>query len=623
MCRRLLAFLTLLAVAPCASAQIGVLSTSSDEWLNKPYRLSIQLHVDEHPLMTPAFRSGLLREVRDTLQGDLGQVCDIEISDQASATMKEIAAKGWGALDRTHLINEQKTHYVRVRFLEGGQFELEARQVDGYTGLVSSRRKAQTTDRQWVARQIALMIGQDFGMVGVAKEINGKTVRVLLKGAKLGEPDSIRIQAGEVLAISEMRLLGGRLSGTLQPHAILYVTGVQSGQGEATARLFKRFGDTAKMERVERGVQGFRVIKLGTGWAPLRLRIIDSKTKDPIPGISVSIARGGFETGQDVALGATDAQGRISSTEVFRNIAFVWISQGGVTRSPLPLPLLDDGVIEFRLAGTQEAARLVEFNIVYNSWLRRLTEANVVFDGKIRLIKELFAKGKEREAIVEGNELHTRMVEDATSLRDGLSKLQDQAGESGEIAKGKAALAAKQLERFTQQLSGFEEQLKEWEDPSPAARKVREGRIHEQTPDPVAAIEAYKEALKLDPSRAVASKRLKILQEAWEKKDPKLLEARTYIFETWPTITDSDQMELQLGKITDAIKAIKQHGDYVTALKLYRANVAHRERLLGIRQQLQPDVKDIDAAIEKQIDGLVEKINEMNDTALDLVEKSR
>jgi tetratricopeptide (TPR) repeat protein len=301
----------------------------------------------------------------------------------------------------------------------------------------------------------------------------------------------------------------------------------------------------------------------------------------------------------------------------------VWISQGGVTRSPLPLPLLDDGVIEFRLAGTQEAARLVEFNIVYNSWLRRLTEANVVFDGKIRLIKELFAKGKEREAIVEGNELHTRMVEDATSLRDGLSKLQDQAGESGEIAKGKAALAAKQLERFTQQLSGFEEQLKEWEDPSPAARKVREGRIHEQTPDPVAAIEAYKEALKLDPSRAVASKRLKILQEAWEKKDPKLLEARTYIFETWPTITDSDQMELQLGKITDAIKAIKQHGDYVTALKLYRANVAHRERLLGIRQQLQPDVKDIDAAIEKQIDGLVEKINEMNDTALDLVEKSR
>jgi tetratricopeptide (TPR) repeat protein len=590
------------------------------EWLESPYQLTVQLHVQEHPLMTPAFVKGLERELGDTLQGDLNKICNVVVTTQKSQTMEDIVSKGWSVLDALNRIDDKKTHYVRVLYHEGGEYEIQSRQVDGYTGTVTPLRKARTTDRLWVSRQAALMVTQDFGMAGLVNVADSvdKVVRVRLKGANLAQPDSIRLQAGEVMGLIKVMKQGDKVSAAPVEGALLYVTSVQGGDNVAT-QLFSRF--PVDIKKKERGKDPeYRVVKLGTRWAPLQLRVVDRETRLPISGVGVSICPGGdFEKG-GTPIGATDAQGRVRSKEIYRNLAFVRLTQPGRNPVNLPLPLLDDQFADCMLAGNALAQRNQEFLFVLRGWQRRRTEAFTTLNGGTQELNKLLRKDKEREALDEAKKLLAQVDEDITALRNELDSITNkQAAEVGE----QAVAAAKGESIYIDQLNAGKEKLVELiqdlETPSPASRKIREAREFEEKGDAAQAIEAYDAALKLDPSRKKIETYVAGLKKVWNIKAPDLDKARKFIFEAWPAL-DPNELDEHEKELDDAVKALEKHSDNLSALKLFKVNLEHREKLSTARSSLNDNNAD-DQEKAVRIDKIIDIIGKYNRRILELMEK--
>ena len=87
------------------------------EWSKTPYRLTLVIHVDEHPLLTPVFASRVRDEVRDALQRDLGGLCKVE-AEPDHPLMQDILQRGWSTLDnRKYTIDELKQITAHYRAL--------------------------------------------------------------------------------------------------------------------------------------------------------------------------------------------------------------------------------------------------------------------------------------------------------------------------------------------------------------------------------------------------------------------------------------------------------------------------------------------------------------------------
>jgi hypothetical protein len=532
--------------------------------------------------------------------------------------MEDIVAKGWQELDkRAHPIDDKKTHYVRVLYHEGGQYEVQSRQEDGYTGMVTPLRKNRTTDRRWVARQAALMITQDFGMVGVVTETVKDVVRIKFKGAGLGQPDSIRVQAFDVLALTRLKSTRG-ITSTPVESALLYVTSVQ-GSESATTQLFSRF-PVELNKKVERSQIGYRVVKLGTCWAPLQVRVVDRETKQPIAGVGISICPGGDEK-QAKPIGATDPQGRVRSQEIYRNVAFVRLTQPGRNAINIPLPLLDDRFIDCFLAGNELVARRADFEYHLRAWARRVTEAHSYLNGEWASIRDLLRKDKEQEAVRKAKDLSTKLQEDMVALRGDLDTLiGTHAPPAGEGAVTEAKRQQTYIDELAARVEKILELIKDIEDPSPASRKIREARDFEEMGEAAKAIEAYDEALKSDPSRTKIKDYVAGLKKVWNIKAPDLDKARTFIFDTWPEM-DPTELDTKEKDLDDAIKALEKHSDNLSALKLFKANVNHREKLNNARSSLNPDTNENDQESAQRIDKILGMLVKYNTRVLEVMER--
>src|SRR5262245_61668887 len=137
-----------------------------------PYTLKVAVRVADQPLLTktPVFKEQLLRELRQGLRGALGAMADVQVIDAAQVKpadlpplWKVVVDKGLQAgLDRPPRDPSPiKTHFVNIDYVDG-QYEIEARQYDGLTGMASPTvRRERTADRQFVARAVTLMLDRD------------------------------------------------------------------------------------------------------------------------------------------------------------------------------------------------------------------------------------------------------------------------------------------------------------------------------------------------------------------------------------------------------------------------------------------------------------------------------
>ena len=607
--RLILAVVCLDAVTPAVRAQLD------PEWLKKPYRLTLVLHVDPHPVLTGAYVGQLQRDLREALQRDLRDAGTVELITE-HPLLSDILKQGWGALDRQHAIDEVKLHFVRVRFADG-QYEVEARQVDGSTGLVSPLRRVRTPDRLWVARLAALTIGQDFGVAGELGETTGTVVRLRVKGNVKGPSSVLRVEPGEVFALAQVRQgRDGRPRGVRVPDALLYVVDVRDG--ECMTRLFHRYENPLQADRT---VLGYRALKLGTRHAPLELRVVDARTGEPLPGCAVTASPTGFDTPQVVDLGATDAQGRVRSKELFRDVAFVRLTLGGRPRAQMPVPLVDDQPVEVRINLSPEAEAFAEFEYRYRQWARRVGELSLQVDEEVRQITALDRQDQTQAAVAKARALAARLKEDIPPLRQHWEAVKASGKGAGQPAEALIAQGERALAALAAQAQSLEDYVQREENPTSAQKLVKQARLLEEAAEAEEAIRLYQEALTLDPNQPAMQAHLKKLQAAWQLKGEAHRQARVFIYETWGRLP-WEELERNLPRAREALRTCETAGDFLSARKLAKVNLAHLERLAGVLGQLAPATSAEDQEKAQLIARLADGLGDLNRRIGEFLERS-
>jgi hypothetical protein len=573
----------LLAQPPAPPATPMGPTTPVDSWRQAPYHLTLVLHVDPHPLLTPVFVARLRDEVRDALQRDLGAICTVDVLTD-HPLLQDILERGWGTLDnRKFTVDDNKLHFLRVNY-DNGQYTIQGRQVDGSTALVSPLRKVHTPDRLWVSRLCALTAAQDFGMVAQVGKVDLKTIQLLIKGTGKEDPESVKIRVGDVFALAEVRQgSDGKPQGLPVPDAYLVISDVRPG--ECTGRLFSRYKDPIK-QKPDRQSLGYRALKLGTQRAPLQLRVVDAITKEPLPGCGVKVFPSGFEALQAEEL-TTNAQGRVRSKDTYKNVVFVQLSIAGVKRAEVPFPLLSDLPIEYPLSGSQEADALARLDYRNRQWNRQVREFDLSMDIDAGVLRDITAKSGDKAAVEKCKEIVAKQQGDLTQLVRDLEEVRD-AGQGapqqlldGTIARGQKAIAA-----LRNKAKAFEEFITDIDNPAKIAAK--NGRLAEKAYDAPTAIAAYEQSLKLEPDEDV-SKRLARVRKAWQLKggpNDAHAQARKYINDTWGTL-EGEALEKGLPIVKNHFKAVQDsNGDIFTAYKLYKVSQEHLQKLTALRDQI-------------------------------------
>jgi len=581
----------LLVVPALLFAQPGTTAGSAppvapvDAWRKEPYQLTLVLHVDPHPLLTPVFVARLRDEVRDALQRDLGRICKVEVLPD-HPLLQDILQRGWSTLDnRKFTIDDTKLHFLRVGY-ENGQYTIQGRQVDGSTALVSPLRKAHTPDRQWVSRLCALTAAQDFGMVAQVGKVDLRTVQLLIKGSGAADPESVAVRTGEVFALAEIRQgSDGKPQGIPVPDAYLVVSDVR--EGECTTRLFSRYRDPIK-QKPDRQLLGYRALKLGTQRAPLQLRVVDAVTREPLPGCGVKVYPSGFDALQAEEL-TTNAQGRVRTKDTYKNVVFVRLSIAGVDRAEVPFPLLSDGPIEYPLSGSQEADAIARLEYRNRQWLRQVRELDLSMDGDAASIRDIITKSGEQAAAGKAKEIASRLQGDIDQLARELEEVRDSGRGAppqlldATINRGQKAITA--LKAKTKAFSEFAEEV---QNPTPAKIALKKARLADRAFDAPAAIAGYEESLKLDENQPEVKDRLDKIRRAWQIKGGPTgphAQARKYIFEVWGTLEGED-LEKGLPAIKNHFKSLQGSDDFFTGYKLFKANQEHLQKLTALRDQL-------------------------------------
>lgn len=614
-------FLFSVSLCLCGS---NPLHANLDPELKQPYRLQVVLHIAKHPSLTDVFRDQVERELRDGLSAALGDLARVEVVRQ-HPRLPDVLEKGLQqGLDGWKELSNTKTHFVLIDFVRD-QYEIQARQHDGLTGQPSAVvRRERVPDRRFVSRAAALLLDLDFGLVGtITDRGDGQTVRVTLKGAGLGVPLERWVRKGEVFALVRISQGAGGRWPFRVPYALLQVEETTK-EGVCVCKLYHRYTDPLAMGS---GTLGYRCIKLGTTQAPLRLRFVEEEAKSPTPrpNLQVNVRREGFR-GEEATReqGTTNADGvfQTSPDKPYRHLAFVTVLDGGTEKARIPVPIIDDRPTIVGISVRAEVG--TPLLIRRNLWIQRLYENLLVQAELFKQLNELAAKPEQRPLALERAQSGlkalqadvTNSVQELNSLRKGVQEL------SGatrlDLSDGEQRIAdlrkiGVQLQEF---ISGLEKVLKEENDPKrrELLAKIERARLLETEAEFGEAIGLYQEVLKGGefPELKV---RVEKLSAAWELKDAKHRQARTFIYETWPKL-ELRGLKDRLAQGQVALEACKEAGDTLSPQKLLKATVAHVTKLNELEATLMPmviadDIKTAELVAEVR-EGLSKLIQDVS-----------
>jgi hypothetical protein len=590
---------------------------------DSPYQLQIVLRIADHPPLTAAFRDQVKRELRASLQDAFADLARVEIVD-AHPLLKEIDSKGLqAALEGWKNISSQKTHFVMIDFRDG-QYTVQAGQHDGFTGLASPiTRSARTPDREFVARTAALLLEQDFGLVGTLEgNARGSEVRMILKAAGLGISMDRWIKENDVFAIAQIKKTGGGLRSTRVPWALLKVVEV-SKDGVCRCQLFNRFKDPLEKSPA---VLGYRCLKLGTTTAPLRLRLVNSKDMMPLAGQAVAVSAGDFSA-KPKEERSTQADGSLETHDPFQNIAFVRVMDvGGEVRAQVPVEILGDRVVILSLDRQSDSEG--QFTLSRTRLVRRLYES-------IQVVGELFQElNRKIEARAGPEALETaqrglKAIDgDIASFKDELAGLQKAALQMTkssrttplDLTEGERRL--KELQAKRDELNRFAENLNKalQEVNSPENQRLRaqiaQAQLAENNGEFDQAIQLYEDIFKKGGDQSAISGHLKKLKASWAVKDKQHQGARDFIYGDWPKYTTAQQMKQNLADARKAFQICQNADDKLSPLKLLKSNIDHTVQLNKESEGLEPEKSEDDRTkfqtIADVADGLKKLTEEIN-----------
>jgi hypothetical protein len=612
-----------LALMALAAAFFAVPARAQDE-LHSPYDLTIVLHVAEHRLLGEVFRERLTRELRDGLQAALGDLARVRVVS-SHPRLRDVLRNGLDrALDGWVERSTGKTHFVLID-IAGAEYEIQARQHDGPTGRAGRVvRRDRTRDRDVVARAAALLVAQDFGLLGtVLTEPDGqKLVRVEMKAGALG-PLGRWLRKGQVFEILPP---GG---GAAKEWALLQLQEPPSEadrSGVVVCRLLNRY-------RLEGSLIGFRCLLLGTTKGPLRLRFVQERTRGvhtPLDHtLTLVLRRAGFSGEDSTRLAkSTDPAGWVDTTRdgergVFEDVAFVSITGGIPPPLPqVPVAILDDRPVFIPVAATVESGSSL-FAARKATWERSVADSCLVQASLFKELLDLSAKSESRaQAMQKARAGLQRTKDEFNALKSEREALAQEAARAGSVAFNptREDQRLKELQDGENSLRNFlgEQEQIERDENDPKKREwrsqIQRARLLEQDVEIGKAIAIYEKVLKegmVDPELRKYRDQLKAM---WEPKSQRHREARAFIYNVWPTL-DNFGLKQRLPEAEQAFAECRQVKDLISPRKLFKATEAHAVRMKKELDGYQPKINIDDEAparlIEEVTPGLTKLANDI------------
>jgi hypothetical protein len=578
-----------------------VSSASAQGEASKPYELHIVVHVAQNRLLTDVFRDRIERELHDGVQAALGDMGRVKVMHE-HPRLPEVLSRGLKqALDGWSQRDDVKTHFVLIDF-SGVHYEIQARQYDGTIGRASPVvRRDRTRDRDFVAKAAALLLKQDFGVLGTVlsgAEGPQEIVKVELRGGVLGDL-SRWVQNDDVFALAPP---GGGTTPALR-WSLLQVQEPpreDARDGTCVCRFFHRY-------RVVGGIAGYRCIKLGTIQAPLRLRWVQE-----VPGggtrplkvnttLTVDIRRHGFSGEEATKLShGVKPNGTLETVRdgdkgLFQNVAFLVVSSGAADRTQpqVPVALVDEEPVFIEINASQDPSTL--FSMHRAAWQSDVYETWLVQVSLFKDLESLSAKGEARDKIIEKaerglkrsqSERETLTERKQELLKESSPKPLDTTREDRrlqEMADGERA-----LEQFIAQQKKIEAtendpKMKRWRS------EVERAKLLEKDLEIGKAIVIYQGIQKEGFQDPDLDKRVKTLQEMWKTADAEHEDARNFIYRVWPTL-DTARLEENLVQAHKALDKCKSVRDLVSIKKLLKGAEIHADRLTKELSELSPEL---------------------------------
>jgi hypothetical protein len=598
-----------------------------DAELTTPYKVQVVLRVAPNRLLTPIFKEQLRRDLQRGLQGALGAMGEVEVIDLADVApdkqeplWKEVAAKGLQAgLDGSGKgTSAVKTHFVNVDFVDG-QYEIQARQYDGLTGLASPAvRRERTSDRQFVARTAALLVDRDFGLVGTLSDGgDGKMVRVAFKGGGLKVPLDRWVKKGDVFGLVQVSADG---RSTRLPWTVLQAEAAPGEDGTCTCKLFP------PQQRPLTGA-GYRCLKLGTVKSAVRVRVIEGGRRGPPrapESVVIFIGRDGF-TRSDKDARVPDPDGFYSTEKekdsaLYEGVAFVTVTQAGQVRAQVPLALVDDRTITIPIRlGTEQPVWLTNRRL----WEGNLLSEQLMLDDLFKSLNEDIGKAAGREA----------SLNRARKALDGLNqRLAVYGEEREELAKAKPAGAnLTKGDRSLADVKKGRDDLQEFvgrvdkimkEENGPEAREAKaayeQAQNLERAGEYGRAIALYEQVLAKTKDAKLAE-RLPKLKKAWEPKDGVHEKARAFIYETWPKLESPAQMKQRVKSAQDALAACRDAKDPFGPRRVLAVALLHAKQLSKQLGELSPDLNEQDREPAQELTDVLEPLAKLIEEAQKVV----
>jgi hypothetical protein len=573
--------------------------TNAQSERDKPYELHIVVHVAQNRLLTDVFRERIERELHDGFQAALGEVGRVKVTHE-HPRLTDVLREGLQSLGTWKDRADIKTHFVLIDF-SGVHYEIQARQYDGTTGRASPVvRRDRTRDRDFVAKAAALLIKQDFGLLGTVvsgPEGPQKLVKVELRGGGRGDL-SRWVRKDEVFALS---LPGGGSSAALRL-ALLQVTeppNEENHDGLCVCRFFHRFKVPS--------IVGYRCIKLGTVQTALRLRWMQETPRGLKPletPLTVDIRRHGFEGENATKLQKNTGRNGVLDTlrdgdkGVFAHLAFVSVTYGIPAPMPqIPVALVDDQPVFIEVNATRDPNTL--FSVSKAAWQSNVSDSLLVQVNLFKELESLAAKTEQRSEVIQKAERGLeRSKSDRASLLEQKTALLKEAKQSrmqldttredrrmNEMAEGERLLEqfiAKQKEIET---SENDPKLKKWRS------EVERAKLLEKDLEIGKAIAIYETIQREGFQDAGLDIHLKDLRQRWKTVDVKHQDARAFIYRVWPTL-DTARMEDNLPKARAAFVECQRGRDLITIRKLLKGTESHADRLAKELSELRPEVNE-------------------------------
>jgi tetratricopeptide (TPR) repeat protein len=568
----------------------------------KPYKLQVVLRFSDHRDLTTVLKEKVERELRDNVRAAFGDLVQVDVT-RTHPRLKEIEEKGLQSLDTWKDVDNVKTHFMLIDYVDNTYYEIRARQHDGYTGLTSPViRRERTNSRDFLARTIGFLLDRDFGVVGeVTNSSDENAVEIKLKGAGLDPQTTPRVKAGDVFSIVEIR----QNTATPMQFALLQAQDTPTQNGVVKCRFFHRYkpeGDRSSFQGTPGG-QGFRCVKLGTTKAPLVVRLVEhgARTVTPLNGYPIYVHRQGFnEEVEKIEQTATNSDGftRLLGKEKFYdNVAFIIIRdpENHKEVARVPIPILDDRPVTIALSRKKEAATPVEFH--QRIWVQRINKRLVEDAGIFRdLASDTPQLSKLGALLDKARILKVGLDEDIANFSKERKELEAEInatpGAANNLAEGDRLLGllGKDKKDLEDYISGLVDTVEREKDPvrREFVQMVQQAKSLERDTEYDKAIKLYEKAQQglNDPSLA---RQIEKLKASWETKSDDHKAARDFVYKDWPDF-DQDHMKEKIAKAHAAFETCKESNDNLTPRKLLRVALTHSTKLSQILEDLHGDV---------------------------------